>query len=125
MSTDAKPGWLGKLLPRRRSLWMLIRVRTEQMGITVPLPLFVLDLTLEALEDLFWLADRLVPGLTRRLAIQNARHVPEPFEIRPLIGLCRDLLRELRRYGSWRMVAVEIPPAGPHAKQVRVYIDFI
>ena len=125
MSTDKSRGRWRALSPygRHLSLWMLIRVRTDRMRLTFPLPLFVFDQALVALEDLGWLADRLFPGLAREWLGRHPRPLPDHFELRPLIRMSRDLLNELRRYGAWRMVEVDVAPPG--SPEVRVYIDFI
>lgn len=118
---------------------MMIRVKpgSEGININIPISLLVLDQTFDALEDLVWLWEKLFSNSMSRthwhdndrfaqlLTKMNLAGAPSQ-----LLGLCREVIDELRSYGRWRMVEVEINnPKSPvherHRGKVRVYIDFI
>ena len=118
---------------------MLIRVKVGSRGlnINIPISLFVLDQTFDALEDLLWVWEKLFFNRMARKHLRNHAHSKNfikrmKFEGAPsqVLGLCREIIDELRSYGRWRMVEVEVnrPKVwrpGRHEDEVRVYIDFI
>lgn len=114
-----------------RSFFMMVRIRAGKgFLIPIPIPLFLLDQTLDAVEDLAWLAEKFViPGVVRsgNRQDQNSKsfrhwmdHPGSPSEV---VKLCRRIIEELRRYGKWRMVEVETRDPKSH-EQIRVYVDF-
>lgn len=121
-----------------RSFFMLIRVRVGKgLLLPIPIPLFLLDQTLDVIEDLAWLAEKLVlPGINRssRRQVQDRKRLWSWFDPASLansvgsptraVKLCREMIEELRRYGKWRMVEVEAQD--PQKKEpVWVYVDFM
>jgi hypothetical protein len=115
-----------------RSFFMLVRIGFGNGStIPVPIPLFLLDQTLDAVEDLVWLAEILflrwaVPTSNRDCNYpHHARHwtnyIGAPTKA---LRLCREIIWELRRYGKWRMVEVETRDPKHHGR-VKVYVDFI
>ena len=87
----------------------------------IPFPLFVIDQALGAVEDLIWVVERLWPGIKKYLHRQYGRAAGLGPGIVPSqgIGWCREIIAELRRYGRWRLVAVETG----RPRDTRVYID--
>lgn len=124
---------------------MLVRVsHGNGFNITIPISLLVLDQTFDALEDLVWLVEKLfLRWIFRARCLDDPYVKHEHFLTRANIAeapshvlrLCREMIDELRSYGRWRMVEVEVPSArvkdrksrscGHHRGNVRVYIDFI
>lgn len=116
---------------------MLIKVKVGSRGfnINIPISLFVLDQTFDALEDLLWVWEKFFLNRFARKNIRSHVHAGnflKNFDSRPsqVLGLCRELVDELRRYGRWRMVEVEVnrPASWQHGRngdEVRIYIDFI
>jgi hypothetical protein len=111
---------------------MLVRVRVgDGLLIPVPIPLFLLDQTLDIIEDLAWLAEKFVfPGMARsgRRDDQDRKNFRLWFDPAGsptlAVKLCREMIGELRSYGKWRMVEVEARHPKKR-KQVRVYVDFM
>ncbi len=115
-----------------RSFFMVVRLGFGS-GITIPIPipLFLLDQTLDAVEDLAWLAEKLFLRWTVLLSDKDcysryharrwSHFAGAPTQA---LRLCREIIRELRRYGKWRMVEVETDDPKHHGR-VRVYVDFI
>jgi hypothetical protein len=114
------------------SFLMLVRIGFESgFTIPIPIPLFLLDQTLDAVEDLAWLAEKLflrwaVPTPDRDCNSPHHTRNWTNFAGAPTkaLRLCREIIRELRRYGKWRMVEVEARDPKHHGR-VRVYVDFI
>jgi hypothetical protein len=114
-----------------RSFFMLVRIHVRKgFLIPIPIPLFLLDQTLDAVEDLAWLAEKFIlPGIVRSGNRQDQdfksfRHwVHQSGSPSQAIKLCRGIIEELRRYGKWRMAEVETRDPKSH-EQVRVYVDF-
>lgn len=115
-----------------RSFFMLVRVRIGAGFLfSIPIPLFLLDQTLDVVEDLAWLAEKFVlPGV----AHSSYQHDSDLKRFRSwtqvagsprrAVKLCREIIDELRRYGKWRMVEVEARDPEKD-EQVRVYVDFM
>jgi hypothetical protein len=115
-----------------RSFFMLVRIRIGTgFLIPIPVPLFLLDQTLDAIEDLVWLAEKWVrpevvrsgrrPGSDLNRFRQWTELAGSPSRA---VKLCREMIEELRRYGKWRMVELEARDPKKHDR-VRVYVDFI
>ncbi|MGE5582455.1 MAG: hypothetical protein ACM3X9_07935 [Bacillota bacterium] len=116
------------MLIKYRSLFMLVRVRSGRVRLSIPIPLFLLDQTLDAVASLVWLGEKFCPRWTEKLHLvsqsdwlaKSGRSNPpdsSPMRLAKLPRACRGLIDELRRFGRWRMVEVE------HGNE-RVYIDF-
>jgi hypothetical protein len=110
---------------KRQSQFLLIRV--SQGGFrrfALPVPLYVLDLTLDAFSDLAALADTLAPkwkgGLKRfDLGVggrSGSGGPPRRLSVERVLALVLALFRELRRHGRLRVVEVQ-------AGKMRVSID--
>lgn len=95
-----------------RSHFMLIRIRPKgKRGFVIPIPLLVLDITLEAVADLAWLADLFLPlwrkKLENRIGIGSRnRNWANRVSLSTALTLCLGIIDELRKYGRWRMVEV-------------------
>lgn len=104
---------------KRQSQFLLIRISQGGLRrLVIPVPLYVLDLTLTAFGDLARLVDALAPHRLRALRRfhpggAGGRRVSVEF----LWTACTQLLDELRKYGRLRLVEVQ-------AGRVRVFIDF-
>ena len=114
MWTNPRPSWL-----------MLVRVRLAgRRGFTLPLPLAVLDETLEALADLFWLGEALIPDWRAspgRYAAKSGEHgFPAGFSPYAVLEMCRSIFGEMRRYGRWQMVEVD---DGKHVHRRRILLE--
>lgn len=98
----------------RPSLFLLVRISFGgTRSLVIPIPLFVVDITLDAVADLALVADLFAP-LWRRGLKHSWFRMPS---LAALLGVCAEFFNELRRYGRWRMVEVE-------TDKVRVYVDF-
>lgn len=98
----------------RPSFFILVRVKTPSLGFTIPIPIYVFIITLEAFRELGWLAGKIARG--RPGARQGAVRQYLPY-VKEALPLLKELLLELRRYGKWRMVEVE-------AGETRVSVEF-
>ena len=112
-----------------RSFFLLIRLRIGNgFLIPIPIPLFLLDQTLDIIEDLAWLAEKFTPARSVRWresgGRQNAPWVWWSGSPTLAVKLCREMVNELRRYGKWRMMEVDAHDKKKQ-KRVRVYVDFI
>lgn len=99
----------------------LLLVRLSLGGwrrLVIPVPIFVLDLTLDAFADLAAIIDSLAPGWLSRMKRYGLSKVDTgQVSVEGMLQLTLQLFRELRKYGRWRMVEVQ-------AGKVRVFIDF-
>ncbi len=123
--------WINQKL-HYRSFFIVVRIGFEN-GFTLPLPvpLFLLDQALDAVEDLVWLAEKLflqwaVQSPNGNNDQRTQRRYWNSFAGTPTkaVQLCREITWELRRYGKWRMAEVEVRDP-KHPCRVRVYVDFI
>lgn len=116
---------------RYRSLFLIVRFRIgEGFLIPIPIPLFLLDQTLDAVVGLAWLADKFMAAgqtQTTRQCVSdtNSCRSRTQLAVSPSLAvkLCREIIAELRRYGKWRMV--EADARDPKQERVRLYVDFI
>jgi len=106
---------------KSRSFFLLVRVQTPSARFCFPVPLYLFSLTLELMSDFFLVIDHLCPGWFDRLISHKKNHCKKVSNLKPtqMLTLAQQLLSELRHYGRWRMVEVEVP-----AKKTRVYLDF-
>lgn len=113
-----------------RSFFLMVRLRIgEGFLIPIPIPLFLLNQTLDIIEDLAWLAEKCM-GTSRFTRpcdsdINGCRSWTQlAGSPTTAVKLCREMIAELRRYGNWRMV--EVDARDPKKQErVRVYVDFI
>jgi hypothetical protein len=83
----------------------------------IPIPLFILDLTLTAFSDLVCLGDSVVPKWKCKAGWFNRSSSEKGWiSISALFKLGLQLFRELRKHGRWRMVEVQ-------SGRVRVFVD--
>ena len=91
---------------RKRSNFLLIRCSLGGIKrFTIPIPLFVIDITLEAIADLAMVGDLFFRIWGKRLNLNI------------LVRMSIEVINELRRYDQWQLVRVE-------TEKVKVYIDF-
>jgi hypothetical protein len=99
----------------------LLLVKVSQGGLrplVIPVPLFVLDLTLAAFSDLACLFDSLAQKWARGVRRFNlARSGTGRISAELMLAVCLQLFREMRKYGRFRLVEVQ-------SGRVRVFIDF-
>lgn len=103
----------------RQSQLMLIRLSQRKIRrLVIPIPLFVLDLTLAAFSDLAHMGDSVI---SRWICKGNRSNHSTPRQSRVPVGVLFELglqlLRELRKHGRWRVVEVQ------HGR-VRISIDY-
>lgn len=108
----------------RRSQFMLVRISFGGVRrLVIPIPLFVLDMTLYAIADLAWLAELSAPLWKPKLkkflyhpqcGKATAVSLISPRLISEMVIRFFD---ELRKYGRWRMAEVK-------TDKVCVYLDF-
>lgn len=97
---------LRSMWSKKRSSFLLIRCSPGGIkSFTIPIPLWVIDTTLEAVADLAMVGDLFLRMGGKRLNLN--------FFVRMSI----ELINELRRYGRWQMMRVE-------TEKAKVYIDF-
>lgn len=99
----------------------LLLVRVSLGGwrrFVIPVPIFVLDLTLAAFSDLAAIIDSFVPGRLSSVKRYGRGKIGEgQVSFEGMLQLTRQLLREWRKYGRWRMVEVQ-------TGKVRLFVDF-
>lgn len=100
---------------------MLVKVKLQRkMGFVIPIPLFVLDIIVDAIADLAWLGDLSRPlGLNKfqkHLNKYGWGHIGKQISLVQIIYIFQELIFEFRKYGRWRMVEVK-------TEEVQVYID--
>lgn len=93
---------------KRQSQFMLIGVsRGGFRRLVIPVPLFVLDLTLAAFSDLACLFDLLVPKRLRGIRCNDLNESGAGrISVKPILTVCLQLFREMRKYGRFRLVEV-------------------
>jgi len=100
----------------RPSFLMLIRVQKGFKRIVIPLPLYVLDITLEAVVDLLWLPDLLYPLWKAKVSGKAKGWLPKESPVK-LVESILGIFGEFKKHGRWRMVEVE-------KDDHKVFIDF-
>lgn len=93
---------------------------------TLPLALFLIDESFDIIGDMLWIAEKFIPkrvynryldaGFGDRNWNPTADEVP-PF--RQILELCREMINQLRRYGRYSLVEVEVGK-GPRRQAVSV-----
>lgn len=109
---------------KKRSQFILVRISLGGLRrLVIPIPLFVLDITLSATADLALLGDLFAPVWRRELrkhlypsSCLNGRTV-SLISLRSIFGVCLQFFDELRNYGRWRMVEVK-------TGKVEIFVDF-
>ncbi|GEM_PF-1652547 len=98
---------------------MLVRVSRDGFRrIVIPVPLYVLDLTLAAFLDLACLLDLLIPKRIRSLKHLNLGGTGAGrISVESLLAGCLKLFREMRKNGRYRLA--EVQSAG-----IKIFIDF-
>lgn len=91
---------------KKRSQFLLIKIKTERAGVTLPVSLFVLEDIVESLGDILSLLDYFIPASSKI-----------PIRPREIARLCRTTLNELRNQGRWELVNIEYA-------NTRIYIGF-
>lgn len=98
---------------KRRSFLILVRIHHKGLKkLTIPIPIAILEETIQALIDLLWLPELIYQGwhtkLTKSMADKwRAGNLPSSLSPVHLLELCQDIIGELRKYGRWQMVGVE------------------
>jgi len=83
----------------------------------IPLPIYVLDITLAAFSDLVAILDSLVPkSLQKAKRLGLSTFGAEKISLEAVLNLFLQLLWEVRKYGRLRIVEVQ-------SGKVRVFID--
>ncbi len=119
--------WISKPFKMYRSFFLLIRVRSGGFRVTLPLALFLIDESFDIIGDMIWIAEKFIPkhvyvqylntGLYGdRNGNPTADEVPP---LRQILELCREMINELRRYGRYSLVEVEVGK-GSHRQAVSV-----
>ncbi len=114
--------WISKPFKMYRSFFLLVRVRSGGFRITLPLALFLIDETFDIIGDMLWIAQKFIP---KHVYVQyldagfdgNRKGNPTADEIPPLrqiLELCREMINELRRYGRYSFVEVEVGKGSHH-----------
>jgi hypothetical protein len=103
---------------KRQSQFLLVRV---SMGgfrrFVIPLPFYVLDITLAAFSDLACLLDSVAPKwMQRAKRFGRSTFGTEKVSLEAALNLVLRLLWEIRKYGRLRIVEVQ-------SGKVRVFID--
>ncbi len=104
---------------KRQSQLLLIRVsRGGLRRLVIPVPLFVLDLTLAAFSDLACLIDSFAPewmrGMRRfGLGGSGAGRI----SAEAMLAVCLRLFREMRKHGRFRLAEVQ-------SGKIGIFIDF-
>jgi hypothetical protein len=104
---------------KRQSQLLLVRV--SQGGfrrLVIPVPLFVLGLTLAAFRDLACLLDAIAPNWMRGLGRFNlGGSGAGRISVESMLAICLRLFREMRKHGRFRLVGVQ-------SGRIGIFIDF-
>ena len=100
---------------------MLVRIKLiGKMGFMVPIPFYVLDIIVDAIGDLAWVADLSRPiglnKLQKHLTHHGWGHIGKQISFAKVLNIFQELISELRKYGRWRLVEVK-------TEDVQVSID--
>jgi hypothetical protein len=103
---------------KRQSQLLLVRVSIGGFRrFVIPLPIYVLDITLAAFSDLVAILDSLVPkSLQKAKRLGLSTFGAEKISLEAVLNLFLQLLWEVRKYGRLRIVEVQ-------SGKVRVFID--
>lgn len=93
----------------------------------LPLALFLIDETFDIIGDMLWIAEKFIPKRVYEQYLDagfdddrngnpTADKVPP---LRQILELCREMINELRRYGRYSLVEVEVGK-GSHRQAVSV-----
>ncbi|BBB93446.1 MAG TPA: hypothetical protein PKA28_17830 [Methylomusa anaerophila] len=104
---------------KRQSQLLLVKVSPGGLRpLVIPVPLFVLDLALDAFADLACLFDAFAPKRLRGVSRFNlAGCCTGPASMERMLAVCLQLFRETRQYGRFRLAEVQ-------SGNIRVFIDF-
>ena len=95
---------------KRQSQLVIIRIQLKRgLKLTIPVPLYVLDILLRALNDLLLLISVFMPSVRKKARQDDTRYSHSwhhGIDIVRAGDLIEELLRELRKGGRWRMVEV-------------------
>jgi len=91
---------------RQLSQLLLVKINTGDFRLTLPISLLVLEDLVNSLGDLLELADLFIPGSAKL-----------PFRLAWLAQFSRTMLAEMRSYGRWDLLEVEVP-------DTRIYVKF-
>jgi hypothetical protein len=107
---------------------MLVRVRSGNFWLTLPLALFLIDETLEIVADLLWIVNKFIPiGISNPHCGSKRKNpkfqslIGQGFSPHQVLELCRELLNELRKHGRYSMVEVE---TGKGSHKQRISVEF-
>jgi len=99
---------LRSMWTRRRSQLVIIRIHLKRgLKLTIPVPLYILDILLRALNDLLLLASAFMPLAKKSARQDGACHSPSWRRGIAFVmagDLTEELLWELRKRGRWRLV---------------------
>ena len=103
---------------KRQSLFLLVRVsRGGLRRLAVPVPLFVLELTLAAFSDLACLLDSLVlKRIHGRGRSDLGGSGASEISAESMLTVCLRLSREIRKYGRFRLAEVQ-------TGRINIFID--
>ncbi len=119
--------WISKPFKMYRSFFLLVRVRSGGFRMTLPLALFLIDESFDIIGDMLWIAEKFIPKRVYEQYLDagfdgdrngnpTADEIPP---IRQILELCREMINELRRYGRYSLVEVEVGK-GPQRQAVSV-----
>ena len=102
-----------------QSQLLLVRISRDGFRrIVIPVPLYVLDLTLAAFRDLASLLDLIAPKWIRGLKRLNfGRTGAGRVSAESMLTGCLQLFREMRKHGRFRLVEVQ-------SARISIFIDF-
>lgn len=105
------------LTKKQYSSLILVKIRgAKKFSFIVPIPLLVLEETINAISDLFWIIETPISLFAGK---HNDSHIRNFFRLKgssQIIRLCSQLLHELRSTGRLRLVEVK-------NEEALVYID--
>lgn len=96
---------------KRQSQFLLIKISQGGLRrLAIPVPLYVVDITINAFSDLAHLIDTVMPKGIQRI-------FPGGLSVSGIIVVCSQSFQELRKYGRLSLVEVQ-------SGKVRISIDF-
>ena len=102
----------------KRSNFLLVKIfDKKKFKITIPLPLIIIDETLESLDDFVSLFDKPLTGMLRKKHKGHEKHKSSKnLPLSGILNLTMGILDDLRSYGRLKIINVE-------SKDVDVHIE--
>ena len=96
----------------RQSHFLVIQIKTnEKFGFSIPISLLVIDQIMVSLSDLVSFMEDILPGVRIPWQSWDKNKKRVEFKLSIVLAMVREILSELRSYGTWRMVEIDTEEA--------------